>query len=123
MIPTRDSHPEIEPDPPPPADLGDAFGTPAHAPAAVEGIPPAADPDDALLPVTELAESDPEAESTALVDTVTEPPDIPETDVPEPLVTEATGPVSEADPVLATVDPPFEGYGEHPSDASLSFEH
>jgi hypothetical protein len=109
-----DLEPTSEPEPGPPADPADAFGTPADVPTTVEGIPPAADPDDAFLPVGELAESGPDAESTAFVDPTTiEPPYIPET----------ADPVTEADPFLAPVDPPFEGYAEHPSDAPLTFDH
>lgn len=103
-----------EPDPAPPADPAEAFGTPADAPTTVEGIPPAADPDDAFLPVTELDESELDAESTAFVDPTTIEPVYPP---------DAADPVTEADPFLATIEPPFEGYDEHPSDTSLTFEH
>jgi hypothetical protein len=103
-----------EPDPAPPADPADAFGTPAAAAPTVEGIPPAADPDDAVPPVTELAGSGLDAESTAFVDpTMIEPPYVPE----------AADPVTEADPFLAPPRSPFEGYAEHPSDTPLAFDH
>lgn len=116
MVPTLEAGPEseLEPDPAPPADLADAFGTPADAPTAVEGVTPAADPDDAFLPVAELAESGIDAESTAFVDP---------TMVDEPFVPWGAHPVEDADPVLADPDPPFAGYDDHPSDANLTFEH
>jgi hypothetical protein len=75
-----------------------------------------ASPDDAFLPVAELAElaeSGLEAESAAFVD-----PSM----VDAPVVPWGAGPVSEPDPVLADPDPPFAGYDEHPSDAG-TFEH
>jgi hypothetical protein len=115
-VPTLEAElePTLEPDPPPAADVGDAFGAPADAPAAVEGIEPAADPDDALLPTDELGETGFDADPVALTEPVM---------VDVPYVPEAVDPVTEADPVLADPDPPFDGYGEPPSDADLAFEH
>jgi hypothetical protein len=102
-----------EPDPAPPADPADAFGTPAAAAPTVEGIPPAADPDDAVPPVTELAGSGLDAESTAFVDpTMIEPPYVPE----------AADPVTEADPFLAPLDPPSRATPNTPP-TLLAFDH